>query len=289
MKSLSKKTLTIAIAALLVCCSFIFMPGSKAIKPTEPNTVVKLVAAVEEPVVEVKAPTVVKQREEMKVMSFNILRGDWFWGWEGNGRKDKIVDIMFINDPDVICLQEALKFQVDDIQDALHEYGSYGVGRSDGDTKGEYCPIFYRLSRFDFLDSGTFWLSKTPNKAGSTSWGSLAPRICSWVKLQDKTIDTPVFVYNAHTALFSENARNKSLDLILDKMECPYILAGDFNKNMNDSYFARDGGVQYTALTDKKQKDFIISSDDFILDHYGLDDTFEKYPSDHRALTATIK
>ena len=55
--------------------------------------------------------------------------------------------------------------QIDDMRAALPEYGEIGVGREDGKTKGEYSAILYRKDRFTVDDSGTFWLSDTPEIA----------------------------------------------------------------------------------------------------------------------------
>ena len=67
-------------------------------------------------------------------------------------RKTKILNEMrFVASgrPDaLICCQEALKEQVDDVLSGLNatgaEYAYLGVGRDDGKEAGEYSPIFYR-------------------------------------------------------------------------------------------------------------------------------------------------
>lgn len=56
-----------------------------------------------------------------------------------------------------------------DMSSVLPEYSFIGVGRDDGKEQGEYSAIFYKRELFDVLDSGTFWLSPTPEKP-SLGW-----------------------------------------------------------------------------------------------------------------------
>src|SRR5690625_7988514 len=60
-----------------------------------------------------------------------------------------------------------------------------GVGR-DADGGGEYSAILYRKSRFEVLDQGTFWLSQTPDQAGSAGWDAVLPRIATYGRFEDK-------------------------------------------------------------------------------------------------------
>ncbi len=72
-------------------------------------------------------------------------------------------------------------------------YECIGVGRDSGSTGdnlsgtgNEHTPIFYRTDKYDLVDSGTFWLSTTPEQKGTVSWNSACKRICTYVVLKDK-------------------------------------------------------------------------------------------------------
>ena len=222
----------------------------------------------------------------MKIITFNIRRGSWFWGWKSNGRKDKIAEIIKSYETDIFCLQEALEFQYNDIQLALpNYYKSYGVGRNDGKWKGEFCPIFYNKDRYELLDSGTFWLSNTPDKVGTSFPFALSKRICTWVKLKEG--DKEFFVYNTHYYRFFNGLRKKSIDLLIKRIRSPFVLVGDFNANINNSSMRDMKRFNYTYF-DKKQIDFIITSKDIAITSYNFD--YErKYPSDHYALIGVLK
>ena len=169
----------------------------------------------------------------MNVMSYNIRYStpdDGVNAWEN--RKDWVKELVAYYDTDILCVQEALKDQVDYIlKDSPFEME--GVGRDDGQTKGEYTAIYYNKDRFKKQDSGTFWLSETPEKP-SKGWDAHIIRICTWVKLFDKNTKKDFFVFNTHYDHMGVSAREKSSELIKNKIQqiagkSPVILTGDLN------------------------------------------------------------
>jgi len=166
-------------------------------------------------------------------MSFNIRNGranDGEDSWKH--RKEFAAEVIRDAKLDVVGLQEAFRFQLDDLRKQLREFQEVGEGR-DGDTKGEYSAILYRGSRFTALGSGTFWLSDTP-EVKSRHWGNRYLRICTWVRLKDKNTGRCFHVYNTHFDHQSQNARLKSAQLIAQRISNrehkePFLLTGDFN------------------------------------------------------------
>lgn len=150
-----------------------------------------------------------------RAMSFNLRfdcpeDGANAWGH----RKDIVASTIRFHKADICGVQEALRSQVNDLVERLPEYSWIGVGRDDGKDGGEFCAIFYRKDRFRSLDSGTFWLSETPSKEGSKSWGSACKRIATWGRFQLMTPGFPstpeVFFFNAHFDHHSVKARSES-------------------------------------------------------------------------------
>ena len=127
-------------------------------------------------------------------------------------RKQRVIAAMLAFKADIFGLQEALRQQLDDITPALAGYTEFGIGRDDGKTRGEYSAILFRSDRFelDKDDCGTFWLSDTPEKVGSATWGNEIPRICTWVRLTDKQSQRSFYVFNTHFDHESQPARDKS-------------------------------------------------------------------------------
>ena len=176
----------------------------------------------------------------VKAMTFNIRVDSILGGFHRwKNRKENVVEILKNNAADIIGLQEALYSQTQDIQQALPQYSNYAIGRNNGKQKGESCAIFFKKDRLQLIDSGTFWFSDTPSVPGSKDWGNMPPRICSWVRLQDKTIGSVFYVYNVHLDAFSQNSRKKSTQLLLEKIAArktndPFIVMGDFNMDLDN-------------------------------------------------------
>lgn len=172
---------------------------------------------------------------EVPVMSFNIRYGtasDGANSWPN--RRKMVCDLLQNSGCDVVGLQEALGFQIDQIGKALPGYGRVGVGRDDGRTRGEYCPILYRQDRFMLDEAGTFWLSDTPDVPGSSHWGNACVRICTWVRLIEKKSGHACYVFNLHLDHVSQPSREKSVALLAKRIRgrrCPdpFVVTGDFN------------------------------------------------------------
>ena len=172
---------------------------------------------------------------EIRVMSFNIRYGtarDGQNSW--SNRREMVFDVIRDYEPDVLGLQEALKFQVDEILAAVEGYELIGVGREDGKEEGEYSCILYRKGRFDVSAGGTFWLSDTPDVPGSITWGNACTRICTWGRFADKQTARAFYMYNTHLDHVSQPSRAKSVRLVAERIGDrkhgeAYIITGDFN------------------------------------------------------------
>jgi endonuclease/exonuclease/phosphatase family metal-dependent hydrolase len=97
------------------------------------------------------------------------------YGWEL--RSKSIIDMVNFEGWDIIGAQELLHNQMLDLKNGLDGYDYIGVGRNDGQTKGEYAAIFYKTSRMKCLENGQFWLSETPEVPGSKGWDTSQCRI----------------------------------------------------------------------------------------------------------------
>jgi endonuclease/exonuclease/phosphatase family metal-dependent hydrolase len=185
------------------------------------------------PVLAQQAP--VSVGEPITVMSFNIRYGtanDGANRW--SNRREFLFDVVRQADADLIGLQEALDEQVREILAAVPGYGTVGVGRDDGRTRGEYAAILFRTSRFHVSDAGTFWFSDTPERIASRTWGNTVTRICTWARLVDRD-GRALWLYNVHLDHESQPSREKSTALLIDRigarraLDEPALITGDFN------------------------------------------------------------
>jgi endonuclease/exonuclease/phosphatase family metal-dependent hydrolase len=136
--------------------------------------------------------------------------------------------------PDLLGMQEVLANQYDHLDSVLTDYNSVGIGRTDGAKEGEMNPVFFRKERFELIRTKTFWLSDTPEVAGSQSWGAGLPCIVTWVELSEKTTHEHFYFFNTHFAHDSDSARIMSSGLLLHKVDSiasgfPFVITGDFN------------------------------------------------------------
>ena len=185
--------------------------------------------------------------QELNVGSFNIrngsplregqarpTKGDYknYNGWDD--RKQYVCDMINLEAFDVFGSQEVKHKQLVEMMAMLPDYDYVGVARDDGAQKGEYCPVFYRKKEFKLLDSGTFWLSETPDQV-SRGWDAALPRITTWVKLRDKATKRKFFYFNTHFDHKGTTARVESSKLIVEKIreiagkKAAVVLTGDFN------------------------------------------------------------
>lgn len=171
----------------------------------------------------------------LQVLSFNIRYDnaeDGINRWDN--RKDRVANLIVERNADLVGAQEVLHHQLEDLQARLPEYGSIGVGRTDGKAEGEYAAIFYRKSRFEVQETGNFWLSPTPDVVGSRGWDAHLERIVTWAKFVDNTTGNRFLFVNTHFDHAGETARRESVALLLHRIDSlsqgiPVILTGDFN------------------------------------------------------------
>lgn len=172
---------------------------------------------------------------ELRVMSFNIRYGTAKDGenhW--NYRREMVFQVLRDHRPEVVGLQEALRFQIDETLAAVPGYGEIAVGREDGKKASEASAILYRTERLELIEQGTFWLSDTPEVAGSKHWGNAITRLCTWVRLRDRQTKKYFYVFNTHLDHQSQPARERGAELIVQRINGrshrdPIILTGDFN------------------------------------------------------------
>lgn len=177
-------------------------------------------------------------------MSYNIRFGtapDGENRWEL--RRELAIDVIRDERPHVLGLQEALRFQLDEIGRALPRYAEIGVGRDDGGRAGEYVPILFDSTTLQRIDAGWFWFSDTPETPGSASWGNTIPRIATWARLRDRRNGATFLVFNVHFDHASQPSRERSAHLLLERIArqrsdgAAVIVTGDFNADESNPAF----------------------------------------------------
>lgn len=173
--------------------------------------------------------------QDYSAVTYNLrlnIESDGINQWEN--RKEWLVNQVKDLSPDVLGTQEGLHDQITYMDSTLSNYQYVGIGREDGATKGEYAAIFYKGDLFKSSESGTFWLSETPDTV-SKGWGANYERICTYSLFFDEERDQHFWVFNAHFDHESKQARIESVKLICQKIQTlndenyPVIFMGDLN------------------------------------------------------------
>ncbi len=171
----------------------------------------------------------------LRVMSYNLRVaniGDTLTGRSWRSRRGDAMKLIKEYDPDLMGTQEGKHGQVKYVRKKLKWYDMHGAGRDNGKSGGEFCSIYYRKIRFTYEDSGHLWFNDA-GRPGIRTWGSVFPRMASWIKLHDEFTGETVLAVNTHLDVISSNSRERSAQMIrelIDQHPDAYIvLTGDFN------------------------------------------------------------
>lgn len=193
---------------------------------------------------------------QLKVESFNLRYdnpNDGINAWPQ--RQQRVLAHLLKEQADVVGMQEVLAHQLDWLDHHLPDYAFVGVGRDDGKRGGEFVPLLYNTKTLNILDNGYFWLSETPNIAGSIGWLAKLPRVVTWAKFSYH--NDVFFVFNAHFSHVSDLARQKSAEFLVRYIPtiakgAPVILLGDLN--------TLDSEPAYNTIIAEPQLQFIDSA-----------------------------
>lgn len=252
---------------------------------------------------------------DLRVMTFNVrllTDGDGPNQWRY--RRDLAAQVIGQQQPDVIGTQELFAEQADDLVARLPGYAWFGSDRRGG-RGDEHMGVFYRRDRLRVVESGDFWLSDTPDVAGSISWGNLLPRMVTWALFERIADCRRFYLFNTHLPYREqdEDARVRSIEAIVRRVRAlpqgvAVVVIGDFNTvpagrehallatDLQDAWMAapRRIGPEATfhGFTGKPDRriDWIFyrglhaRQAQTITDHRG-----GRYPSDHFPVVATLR
>lgn len=177
----------------------------------------------------------VDDASHIRVMTFNIRYNeprDGVNAWPN--RKQKVADVIRFHKADLVGVQEAQIGQLHDLENLLPDFAWCGVGRTDGKEDGEFSAILYLKNRFRLLECKTFWLSETPDVAGSKGWDAAYPRIVTSAKFRDQRTKKTFFHFNTHFDHVGVKARFESAKMIIGRIRnasggTQSVLTGDLN------------------------------------------------------------
>lgn len=259
----------------------------------------------------------------LRMMTYNIRfdnPADGVHAWPN--RKELVASVIRFHKADIIGVQEALEYQIQDLMELLPGYDWVGVGRNE-DGGGEFSAILYRSSVVAVKAAQTFWLSESPDEPGSKSWDSSLPRIATWAHFVTSSDGRELFVLNTHFDHRGEQARLESARLIKEQVSklangLPVIVMGDLNATseqpplvllsdtpLSDGRSLRDGFVHsivphhgpastwtgFTKIAADRRIDYIFASEDLPIHYHAIltDKLEDRYPSDHLPVLVEVE
>jgi endonuclease/exonuclease/phosphatase family metal-dependent hydrolase len=276
------------------------------------------------PVAEQPAPAASAVVAPLRVMTFNLrldVASDGPNAWPY--RRDRVAGLIRFYDADVVGVQEALAHMLSELDTRLPGFARVGVGRADGRAGGEFSAILYRTDRLELLESGTFWLSPTPEVPGSKGWDAAIERIATWGRFRDRRTGCTYVHLNTHFDHIGEQARQESAKLIRGRLATlsaglPVLVTGDLNSDPSSAAYrvftrdsiagavaplrdahavSRDGHygpestwTAFREIEPGRRIDYVlVSSGVPVLAHGILTDRWDgRFPSDHLPVLAML-
>ncbi len=184
-------------------------------------------------------------KDALPVMSFNLMAGSQ--SNPESKRLDAVVEIILKYRPAVVGVQEATDTWIALLNQRLGDiYTIVGDGRNE--TRGdEHSAILYITAEFDCIESGTKWLSDTPDVPGSKFAESDYTRIMTYVHLSRKSDGREFLHVNTHldygTTDAKEAVKVEQMEVLFREIGkfsyLPTVITGDFNATVDSPVYNR--------------------------------------------------
>jgi len=225
--------------------------------------------------------------QEVRIVDINI-DGNTATAQE---RSNGLISTILSYEPDSIGVQESRDNWNTILANALgNTYGREGTA-ADGQINSRTALssyIYYNKHKYNVVDSGTFWLSKTPHKP--SIYGSTVDcnRTCVWVILEHKYTKFRYVHMSTHLDWMDKEATRYQVSLIRDQIKCfeqmglPVFAGGDYNTNENTTAYKemfKAEGIANAKYIAEKTMNLGTYPD------YGKNDVTKSSPIDHVFVT----
>jgi endonuclease/exonuclease/phosphatase family metal-dependent hydrolase len=191
------------------------------------------------------------------INSFNIRYENYFEISLNNSwpaRKTTVLNTLYKYLPDVIGFQELRLNQKIFVEKNLPLYQYIGRPRSP-DFTDESNGILFNKQKFLLMDSGTFWLTETPDIVSKYE-SVYHYRICTWIKVYSYKFKDVIYFFNTHledghlfiTFLQEVNLLKRIKEIT--KNEGNVFVFGDFNGNDNSVWIQDVFKEGYKSFSD---------------------------------------
>ncbi|OUR98897.1 hypothetical protein A9Q84_05650 [Halobacteriovorax marinus] len=152
------------------------------------------------------------------------------------GRREVLANSLKTFSPHIFGTQEGRQPQLKDFESLLPNHKLIDLNRT-WITERMYPCIFVDSKKIDVIDSGDIWLSETPFEAGSKSFESAFPRLCTWIKGEVIESGFKFFYVNVHLDHVLSETRAQQIQVLINETKkintdnLPMVMTGDFNES----------------------------------------------------------
>ena len=215
-----------------------------------------------------------KKGADLRIMSFNLRYNDDKSG-SVKSRSKLVSAIIRQYSPDSFGVQEGTGKWMKILEKLLSDkYAFVATPRDNQGYKSERNAVFYLKDKYNLIDSGTIWLSETPEVPNTKSFGSSCHRIATWAVLENKANGEKYTHINTHLDHKSENARVEQSGILLGKITelskaAKVVCTGDFNADNSSEVYRK-----MTAATDDTRAVATDSDSGMTFHNYGKFDEY---------------
>ncbi len=183
--------------------------------------------------------------QEVKVLSMNLDANEA----TASARVKLMAPLLLSFDPDSIGVQECRGGWISLLKRNFLSKGYARVGVDAGGgldaANGFFATyILYKEDKFNLIDSGTFWLSQTPDVPSKYGPTVDTNRTCTWALLEDKETGFRYVHMNCHLDWMDMSVNQIQVEMIREQIErfeamgYPVFAGGDYNCDEGtDSYY----------------------------------------------------
>ncbi len=202
-----------------------------------------------------------KNGDSIRIISQNVRYNDDAYGSVEN-RSKLFLALIRAYDPDSFGVQEATPQWMEILERELgDEYGFVSQMRDESEVP-EASAVFYKKDKYSLIDSGTIWLSDTPETPYSKPECAGLPRVATWAVLENKATGERYTHINTHLDNAGDEARTKQAEILGCKIDelmlsgYPLVCTGDFNDSIKSDMYAEMTKKLYNVRTIAEKSDF---------------------------------
>lgn len=175
-----------------------------------------------------------KGEDTVRIISQNLRYADDAFGSVEN-RSKLFLRLIDEYEPDSFGVQEATQQWMAILEKELGDKYAFVCQMRDEEEVSEASAVFYKKDKYELVDSGTIWLSYTPDVPYSKLQIAALPRIATWAVLKNKQTDECYTHINTHLDNMGDEARTYQAEFLNEKIDellsygYPLVCTGDFN------------------------------------------------------------